>query len=276
MNRRGAGSGFGSTNAVCTILMLLCFSGWLASQEPATRQNAPSPAKDRASIPLAIADLEKGDFGLVDIEIIAEAKAVQAIPLLENQYEKSTDEDTKEKIANALVRLGGDPSGKYWDLLAAHADEVLKSDAPDPFAYKPDGTAVPEPSPQFVNWAESHNLDLSTAMRNATFEATGAILDIATTDDPRSIPFLRQAVQSQNHMVAIVGARGLAELKDSDSVNLIINAARHAPKEAAAGIAKALVYFDTPEAQQAFDEFVPKEAAKVLREARSQGQRPLK
>ena len=270
---------FGGTNAVCAILMLLCFSGWLMSQDTAGRQNAPSGyayATDSVRVPIVIAKLQKGDFGLVDIEIIAEAKAVQAIPALENQYEKSTDLDTKEKIANALVRLGGDPNGKYWDLLATHADEVLTNGAPNPFAYKSDGTTLLEPSSQFVDWAKSHNLDLSTALHNATFDATGAILDIATTDDPRSLPFLRKAVQSQNHMVAIVGALGLAELKDSDSVNLIIEAAKHAPKEAAGVIAEALVYFDTPDAQQAFDAFVPKEMAKALREARSQGKTPFR
>lgn len=264
-----------ASHAACPLsIALFCIAALLSGQQP-NRQGALPYARDPASVPIAISKLQKGDFGLVDVEIVAKAKAVQAIPALESQFDRSTDQATKEKIANALVRLGDDQDGRYWSFLVDRVQNALKSDAPSPIAYGPDGSALREPSPQFVTWAKDHNLDVPTALRNALFGVPSAIANIATTDDRRSIPLLRQALRSPNHMVATVAALGLAELGDSDSVPLIIDASKRAPRDASVAIAKALVYFDSPAAQQGFDTLVPRDIARGLRDERSQGKRPF-
>lgn len=68
-------------------------------------------------------------------------------------------------------------------------------------------------------------------------------------------------------------ASGLAELQDKDSIALIIEACERAPAEAARVIAESLVYFDDPDAQRAVDQYIPKERAKILRDAKAHGKK---
>ena len=68
-------------------------------------------------------------------------------------------------------------------------------------------------------------------------------------------------------------ARLLAEIQDKDSIPLIIEACKRAPAAAAAVIAESLVYFDDTEAQRAVDMYVPKDRAKIIREAKAQGKK---
>jgi hypothetical protein len=70
-----------------------------------------------------------------------------------------------------------------------------------------------------------------------------------------------------------MAALGLAEIQDKASIPLIIEACKRAPAEAAAVMAESLVYFDDAEAQRAVDTYIPKDAAKVFREARAQGKK---
>jgi hypothetical protein len=74
-------------------------------------------------------------------------------------------------------------------------------------------------------------------------------------------------------MIEMVAAQGLAEMQDKDSIALIIDACKRSPAEAAAVTAESLVYFDDAEAQSAVDIYIPKDRAKVLREARAQGKK---
>lgn len=247
----------------------------IAQQTPTQSQKL-SYAADPASLPIAISKVEKGQFVLVDVEIIAERHAVQAIPLLETQFEQSKDLDTKAKIANALVRLGK-KDGPYWDFLAERAHKVLQDPPPMPFEYDADGKTVPQkPSKRLTDWAKNHDLSIEEAFEKATFGAPGDILEIGSSDDRRAIPILRDALASQNHFIEAQAARGLAELHDIESVPAIIRACENAPHEAAALIAQPLVYFDDPNAQRAVDTYVPKNIAQALREARLHGKTPYR
>jgi hypothetical protein len=65
-------------------------------------------------------------------------------------------------------------------------------------------------------------------------------------------------------------ARGLALAQDKDSIPLIILACQQTP-DAVTIIAKALLYFDDPRAQEAFDKYEPEDSAKLFRQIKAAG-----
>jgi HEAT repeats len=240
----------------------------------AAQSQKPPYAADPASLSLAIAKVEKGDFGLVDVEIIARRHAVQAIPSLENQFEQSKDLTAKAKIANALVRLG-QHDGPYWEFLANRANTVLVNDPPTPVDYDVNGTAISDQlSKKLVEWANKHQLSVQDAWRYTMIDASEAIMNLGSSDDKRAIPILRSALGSQDDFIKIAAAQGLAQLQDTESIPEIIKACETSPKDAAASIAQSLVYFDDVTAQRAVDVYVPKDMAQVLRTARAHGKTP--
>jgi hypothetical protein len=210
------------------------------------------------------------------VEQIAHAGAVQAVPMLEEKFARTKEPLDKAKIAQVLIKLG-DKDDTYWDYLVRLATPALESDAPDFMNFHSQGKSSPGPSPAFIAWAKAHNVPANGPNGNAAEESVymspGKVGLLGLTGDPRAIPLLRQALSSPNHMIEIVAASGLAEMQDNDSIPLIIEACRRAPVEAGAVIAESLVYFDDAEAQRAVDTYVPKDTAKIIREARAQGKK---
>jgi len=270
-----------------TICLLLIY-GTAASPAPArsqtpprengqqTSKQSPKPlyATDPASVPIAISDVEKGEFGPLDIQIIARWHALQAIPLLKTRFEQSKDLNTKGEIANALVRLG-ENNGPYWDFLVDDATRVINDGPPTAVNFDANGKPIlAEPSKSFTDWATRHRMSVQQAWNDATPEAVGAIIDLGSSDDQRAVPILREALASENDFVKIAAAQGLAALHDTDSVPEIIKVCESAPKEVAWLIAQYLVYFDDPAAGRAVDKYVPKIIAQELREDRAQGKTP--
>ena len=177
----------------------------------------------------------------------------------------------KAKIAAAIVRLG-DKDDTYWDFLVKVATAALESDAPDFIGYDARGKAVPGPSPKFEAWMKAHNLSpSSTLFEDSVYMLPGRVMLLGWSRDPRAVPLLRQALLSRNRMIEIAAAMGLAEIGDKDSIPLIVDACRKAPADAAAVIAKSLVYFDDNSAQSAVDQFIPKDIAKIYRDAKAHG-----
>jgi hypothetical protein len=241
-----------------------------------TQSEKPVNSDDPASVPISISRVEKGDFFNYDVEIIARWHAVQAIPVLETQFERTKDPSKKAKIANALVRLG-EKNGQYWDFLVDQARQILQDVPPLPVDFDASGASIPDkPSKKFIEWANKHHMSVEQAFNYAMFEAPGVIIDLGTSDDNRAIPVLREALASGNFLIESAAALGLAELHDTASVPEIIKACENAPKEAAVAIARSLVYFDDPVAQRAVDAYVPKSIAQGLREARAHGQTPYR
>jgi hypothetical protein len=258
------------------LLVVVTAASAANGQQSVPKSQKPLYGNDPASVPIAISRVEKGDFAPVDVEIIARWHAVQAIPLLESQFERSKDPDTKGKIANALVRLGK-KNGPYWDFLVDQARRVLQDEPPAPVDYDASGRAIPDqPSKRFIEWADKHHMSVEQAFNNSVFEAPGTILELGTSDDARAIPILRKALRSQNQLIEMQAALGLAELHDTDSVPEIIKACEKAPKEAASAIARSLVYFDDPAAQRTVDTYMSKSAAQALRDARAHGKTPYR
>ena len=238
----------------------------------------PQPEKlaygiDKANVPDAIAKVKSGDFALVHVELIAEAGAVEAIPILKEQFARSQDPLTKAKIAAALVRLG-DKDDTYWDYLVQLATPAIESDAPDFMSYDEQGKALHGPSPAFLAWTKTHNAS-PEAGEDSLYWLPGKVLLLGETGDPRAVPLLRQALLSPNHLIEAAAARGLAEIQDKDSIPMIIEACRKAPAEAASVIADSLVYFDDSRAQSAVDTYIAKDTAKLLRDARAKGKKPF-
>jgi HEAT repeat protein len=234
-----------------------------------TAQSQPGKIAD------AIAQMKSGTFSGYAVEQIAEAHAVQAIPVLEEQFKLSQDAGSKAQIASALVRLG-DKDEIYWDYVVEQATEAVNSDIPFPTMYDSQGMAVRrQASPEFIAWAKAHNVPPESAAATALFTLPGKVAFLAETGDPRGIPLLRQALQSHNSLIAAFAAKGLAVIQDKDSIPLIIEACKRVHPDDAVAIADSLIYFDDPGAQSAADLYLPKDYAQAMREARARGNTPF-
>ena len=257
---------------VGVLVVSLCYAEPRPQQ---TQAGAGSSAKPKPDISITIAKAQAdGKASIYFVERLAQEGAVEAIPMLEQKFQKAEDTTDKAHIASALVRLG-DKNPVYWDFLAQEAKQVVESGAPDFLNYDSQGKALEGPSPAFVAWAMAHNVSLGAAAQQQMYIAPAIIGLMGLTADPRAIPLLRQALSSPNHQVAIFAAQGLAQIQDQESISLIVDACRRAPAEAASEIARALVYFDTPQAQEAVNKYLPDKVATADRAARARGARPL-
>jgi hypothetical protein len=250
---------------LCALLTVVVYG-----QEPQGKANTLGSATDKAAVSAAIAAVKSGDFAPAHVETIAAAGAVEAIPILKEQFARSHDWLIKAKLASALVRLGGDQDDSYWDFLVKQATLAVESDAPDFMNFDPQAKDSTGPSHEFTAWANAHKLDAQEAGGNAR-NAMYRIMILSSTGDRRAIPLLRQGLLSPSHEIEYMAALGLAELQDKDSVPLILQACKIAPEAVAPAIAESLVYFDDPEAQKAVDTYVPKERARILREGKAAG-----
>jgi hypothetical protein len=257
--------------------LCLCLFGVLSvsignSQDSQSQLEKPAYAVDRANIPDAIAKVKSGEFAGVHVDMIARAGAVEAIPILKEQYGVAQDSFLKAKIAAALLRLG-DKDDSYWGFLVKQSRLAWEGDAPNFMAYDSQGKAISGASPEFAAWVKAHNLRFDSAAEDSIYILPGNVMNLGWSRDPRAAPFLRRALSSPNFMVEIAAALGLAEIGDRDSTSLIIAACKKAPADVAATIAQSLIYFDSPEAQSAVDKFIPKHLAEIYRDARAHGQK---
>ncbi len=205
-----------------------------------------------------------------DVELIAQANAVQAIPSLEEQFVRTTDADTKLKIASGLVRLG-DKRDTYWNYLSEQATLAIDSDFSDAFFSDPSSKTRDQMISELQAWAQAHNVSANAAAQSAMYDLPGKMLDFAQTGDSRGTPLLRRALQSRNYMIASFAAEGLVLIQDKDSIPLIIAACQRAPTSYASLIVRPLIWFDDPRAQTAVDTYMATKTAKSLRDARAQG-----
>jgi len=259
------------SNAMKFQLLLLCalVTGAAYGQEKQSQPDKLIYAADPANVPDAIAKVKSGDFNGVHIAMIARAGAVEAIPILKQQFSRSQDPLIKSEIAAALVRLGV-KDDTYWGLLVEGATPGLETDAPRVMRFD----SQPGPSPEFVDWAKAHNITTDSAL-DTLYRSALAVALLAKTADPRGIPLLRRALLSPYFLTQAYAAEGLANIQDRESIPLIVEACKREPAAAAAVIAKSLVYFDDPEAQRAVDTYVPADMAKLYRKARADGKTPF-
>jgi|SRR5579859_1937103 len=259
-------------------LLMLCalLAGNAGGQTAQTQPGRRIYEANKANVAVAIAKVKSGNFVGADVDMIGRGRAVEAIPMLKDQFMRSHDPLIKATIARVLIKLG-DKDDSYWDFLVKMATPALESDAPDFMNFDPEAKTGAGPSPAFIAWANAHNVPPNgpngTVAEDAMYWFPGRVLLLGLTGDPRAIPLLRRALLSPNHLIENAAAEGLSELQDKDSIPLIVEACKKAPASAAAVIAESLVYFDDPEAQSAVDTYVPKERAKILRDSRAQGKK---
>jgi HEAT repeat protein len=223
----------------------------------------------------AIARVQAGSFSNADLVAVAQAGAARiALPALEQQFASATDVDRQGIVANALVRLG-DKDNTYWNFLLQQATLAVDSDLPDPFHDSQGNATGRQLSPEFKAWAQVHSVDASTAIHSALFDLPGKVLLLAETGDPRGIPLLRRALQSHNYQIVAWAAKGLALIRDKESISLIIAAVQRVPSDYTSLVAESLVYFDDAQAQSAVDSYMPKDRAAIAREARADGAGPF-
>jgi hypothetical protein len=247
--------------------------GTAQSQETPKQSEALPYGIDRANVPVAIARVEAGEFSLVDVDLIARANAIKAIPSLKKQFDVAGNPLVKAKIAAALLRMR-DQDDVYWKFLVEFTNPALQSDAPDYNGYDQQGKAVPGPSLEFRAWAKAHNVPADAELDDSVKMASLGVMLLGWSQDGKAIPILRKALWSPNHSIEALAAAALAEIGDKESIPSIIEACKRAPAEPAAGIAESLVYFDDVAAQNAVDQFVPEDVAKSARKARANGDKP--
>jgi hypothetical protein len=219
----------------------------------------------------SIARVQAGGFSNADIETLARDGAAQGVlPSLEQQFAGATDVVRQGVIAKALVKLG-DKDNTYWNFLLQQATLAVDSDLPDPFHDSQGNATGRQPSPEFIMWTQAHHVDLSTAVTSWTYDLPIKVMQLGATGDPRGIPLLRRALQSQNYQIVAWATKGLAQTQDKESIPLIIVAVQRAPPEYKSLIAESLAYFDDAQAQSAVDTYMPKDKATMARGERARG-----
>jgi hypothetical protein len=165
------------------------------SQEKPNQPEKLAYGSDKSNVPDAISRVKSGEFDAIHVDLIARANAIEALPVLKEQFNHIDDPALKAKVAAALVRMGEKDSA-YWNFLMEFAKPALESDAPDYVGYSAQGNAVPGPSPQFKVWATTHNLPLDSYEESSIrTSATGVIL-LGWSRDQRAVPLLRAALLS--------------------------------------------------------------------------------
>jgi HEAT repeat protein len=263
---------------MCQLVQLVVYcsllTGFANGQVEQTQSDKPALHIEKYSTSEAIEKVkEDSPLSMQFVEQIVRAKASQAIPMLEDKFGRTEDGGEKSHIASALVRLG-DKNYYYWDFLMQQANLALESDAPEFMNFDSKGKLAPGPSPAFIAWAKAHKQSPEALGEQEVYVRPEPIGFLADTGDPRAIPLLRRALLSPNFMIQSLAAEGLGEMKDIDSVPLIIEACKLAPADVAISLAKTLAYFDDPRARAAFDMYLPTRSWKELHDARAKGYKP--
>jgi hypothetical protein len=192
----------------------------------------------------------------------AKAGPERAIPVLERFYSRHQNDPAKDgleplrdDIASLLVQLG-DNNPIYWNLLVSEATAALNSEIPPPNLQKNAATYADTYSPEQLTWAKQHGMTTDEMFLAGMYTLPAKFAPLAKSGDPRALPLLRQALQSDNHMIKLLGAAGLAVLRDTASVPLIIDACRR-DGELGSEFADTLMFFHDPKADEVFKEYFP-------------------
>ena len=193
------------------------------AQAPPPQSGKLAYGVDRANVADAVAKVKSGDFAAIHVDLLVSGGAVEAIPALEQQFNRVQDLILKAKIAAGLVRLG-DENEICWAFLVHEVDVALRSTAPDYTGYNPEGHAVRQPSAEFEAWVKATGASADTAAEDSLYYFPARITILGWSRDARAVIYLREGLSSRNSMIEIAAAKGLAEIGDQNSVPLIIEA----------------------------------------------------
>lgn len=180
-------------------------------------------------------------------------------PVLRTAFERERNDSTRQFLAAALVKLG-DQDPRYFKYVTDAATKAIKNDLPLSLS---DAAAVAERGKvpaRLINWIGLHRTDLQSALWLATVELPAAVEALGETADRRSFSILLRGLRSQNYFVIIESALGLARLGDPKAVKPIIDTCKRLDPEARPSVARALLYFDIPQAQGAAERLIDNRA----------------
>jgi HEAT repeat protein len=231
--------------------------------------NAEAMQFESKSVDALVDDVRKGSFTPATIDRLVKLGAVQATPVLQQQFSVATDVVIKQALASALVRLGRSDA-QYWEFLVGRARLAAENDAPFPIAFDTEGKLIPRQlTPDFIAWARAKKLSPEQASYSQVYELPVDLTFLAMTGDGRGLPVLKRALGSRNYFIQAVAAKGLARLQDTSSIPQIIDVCRRAPAQVADLIARALVFFDDARARAASESFITnREILEELRRVR--------
>lgn len=242
----------------CALVAVPC--GAQDAAKPPTDQVRPAVQDDLKN---AINEVRGGDYAYVD-QIVEDAGEKDSDHILQSLFAENPDAETKCIIASALIKVGN-RDDRYWSYLVSRARDSLDIDIPNPVSFGEDGKEIKgKISPEFDKWAKSQENTDEPWAKDPFFGPMLPLGLLGGTGDPRAIPLLRRGLLARSYLIEAVAAEGLAELHDKDSIQLILDACKRAPADAAFGIAMMLLQFNDPEAQAAAEPFFPKDLVQKL------------
>jgi hypothetical protein len=232
-----------------------------ASQEAARALPSQATPSGADNLKEAISEVRGGNASYIEL-LVKAAGEKQAVPILEDLFTQSQSAIGKCFIASKLVQLG-DGDALYWNYLVDMATATLA--IPDMFVYDENGRAIKgRVSPEFDAWAKSQKVSGDPWSEEPIYAPSMPMGLLARTGDPRAVPLLKKGLLARNYLVEAMSATGLAELKDKDSIPLIVEACKRAPADAKFAIAMALLQYKDPEAQAAAEPYLPEDLVRSL------------
>lgn len=234
----------------------------------ASAQNDKSASSGNRSDEVALADfsrksaheLIKEYFGgppypLFVIHRLMELGDPAILPTLRIAFERARYNSTRQFLAAALVRLG-DKNPRFFKYTAEAAARAVKSDLPLSLSAAARVAESGRTPAALITWARVHRTDPQSALWVATVELPAAVEALGETADRRSLPILLQGLRSRNVFIVNEAALGLARFGDPKAVKAIIAACERVSADERPSVARALLYFETPQAQQAAEQLI--------------------
>jgi hypothetical protein len=234
----------------------------------------------QADVPALLDELARNPraFSLLH-RLESEPRDPRIIPALAAAFERASDKNDKQELARSLIVIGVE-SPQYFEYLAGFARAAVASDSPDPYYYDQDGRGVRgKMNPELESWALAHDLDPRVAMAQAVVEMPRDVEVLARARDKRANPIFREGLKSRVPGVVVYSAQGLAWLRDSSAIPLIIAACERFHGSARTVIVWQFAMFGgNIDADQALQRYVPeeKERQRLYRDAQSAWEAQMK
>jgi HEAT repeat protein len=211
------------------------------------------PSVESESAAQLIAHLDQGEVSPRLVGRLVELHATEAVPSLRKAFSSAAKKPERQAIAAGLLALG-EQDDQFLNYLIVSAKAVAESDMPFPFLAGPDGKIAPlndHRNPAFVEWCRRLGLDPDSTIQKALGDDPLDIRYLALTRNQATAPVLLRALASANWFVRLAAADGLAQLGNHEYFDLVVAAAKDAPRELGAGFADSIRKFDLPGAEAA-------------------------
>lgn len=154
-----------------------------------------------------------------------------------------------------MVKLG-DKNARYFKYIVEAAAKAVKSDFPLSLSAAALLAQNGRAPVALIAWARVHRTDLQNVLWMATVELPAAVEALGETADQRSSPILLDGLRSRNVFIVNEAALGLARFGDPKAVKAIIAACERVSADERPCVARALLDFETPQAQQAAEQLI--------------------